>query len=134
MMLASTLREPPIKGSLRESVLMLYYMKREQMEYYKSLAFAQLTVDKEKGLKIFNEDYLKLVFPWTETATRREGEAYREALQKAVKSGPLSIKPIGSLKQVRSRMVKKIEPKKEVPSEELMKKRNEIYRKLDRNR
>ena len=74
-MLFSTLREPPRPGSLRESLLILYVLKKEQIEHARLRTLAQALVDKEKAVEVFQE-YQKTAFPWIATQKRRDKEEH----------------------------------------------------------
>jgi hypothetical protein len=108
--LHTTLREPPPKGSLRESVLLLYLLKKEEQEYSRDLALVQVQVDKDKGIERFNE-YRKTMFPWIESAQAREKDIHAQILQRMVKEGPLTVRPMPT-RGYKSRLVKKVEEKK----------------------
>lgn len=101
-LLLATLREPPRKGTLRELVLRLLIIMKEEAEYLKWRAIAILQVDKSKGAEAFDE-YTKAAFPYQERDKSREKEALLEMLRKEVSRGPLTIKKIEKPK-VRSRL------------------------------
>lgn len=127
----SLLREMPKKGSLRESVLLLYVLKREENEYMRDLALAQIQISKSKGAELFNE-YRRAMFPWIETAKKRDEDTHKELLKKIVQAGPLAIRPMGLGKPMRSRLVQRVE-RPELTPEQLKEKRakqDELYRKL----
>lgn len=96
-----------MRGSLRESVLLLYVLKKEEIEYSKELAMAQIQIDKEKGLEQF-EKYRKKMFPWVDTAKRREKDIHQKVLLAAVKAGPMTVTPLQQPK-ARSRLVQRRE-------------------------
>lgn len=101
----------PPKGSLQESVLVLYVLKKEQIEHARLRALAQAMTVKEKAKEAF-EDYMKVAFPWLETQKKREYDAARAVLMKEIASGQvLGVKPLWmkSSSSVRSRLVKKVE-------------------------
>ncbi len=130
-MFQSTARETPKKGSLRESVLLLYCLKREEIEYTRDLALAQIQISKDKGVEAFNE-YRKAMFPWVDTAQKREEDTHKQLLEKIVKAGPPSISPMkmGGGK-MRSRLVQRKEvSENKVVTEEQRKKQNELYKQL----
>lgn len=122
-----SLREPPRKGSLRESVLLLYVLKKEEIAYLRDLVVAQMAVSKEKGVEFF-ADYRKAMFPWVETAVKRDDDQHKKLLEQLVKAGPLSVRPLEE-KKVRSRLIKHKEVKGPM-TEEQRKKQNELYGKL----
>lgn len=130
-MFQSAARETPKKGSLRESVLLLYCLKREEIEYTRDLALAQIQISKEKGVEAFN-DYRKVMFPWVDTAQKREEDTHKKLLEQLVKAGPLSITPMKSASgKIRSRLVQRKEASEKKPNtEEQRKKQNELYKQL----
>jgi hypothetical protein len=104
--LYQTLREPPPKGSLRESVLILYVLKKEHIEHARLRALAQGIVNKEKAVEAF-EEYQRTAFPWIETQKRRDAQDHIRLLAAEVKRGALSIRPLWE-KPVRSRLKTRI--------------------------
>jgi hypothetical protein len=120
--LFQSLREPPVKGSLRESVLVLYVHMREQIEHARLRALAQAVVNKEKAVEAF-EEYLKAAFPWLETQKRRDVQHFVKLLGDEVKRGALGIRPLWE-KPVRSRLKTRVVQRR---SEKSM---DDIYEKL----
>jgi hypothetical protein len=118
------LREPPEKGSLRESVLLLYVMKQQQIAFLRDLALAQVIVSKKYD--VF-EDYQKEMFPWLETAKKRDKVDHIKKLIEEVQRGPISVSasPVPSVK---SRLNSKI--KRVVMSDTLRKQQNDLYKKM----
>jgi len=128
-LLFHTLREPPKKGSLRESILLLYVLKKAEIEYTRDLALAQIQLDKDKGLERFNE-YRKTMFPWVETAKKRDDEAHRKILDEAVKRGPLVVRPLHQQK-IKSRLVQRVEKHQaSKATKEVLQQQNDLYRRL----
>jgi hypothetical protein len=84
----------------------MYVIKKEEIEHSKYTALAQLLVDKEEGMKAF-EEYFKTAFPFIETEKKRESKHYADILSKEVARGPLMVKKTGSDKMVSSRMKRK---------------------------
>jgi len=124
--LFQSLREPPERGSLRESVLVLYVLKKEQIEHARFRALAQGIVNKEKAVEAF-EQYQRAAFPWIETQKRRDAEAHIKLLVEEVKRGTLGIRPLWE-KPIRSRMRTRIVQRDEaVRSEKSM---DDLYGKL----
>lgn len=125
----STLREPPQKGSLRESILLLYVLKKEEIEYTRDLALAQVQVDKDKGIERFNE-YRKVMFPWIETAKKRDDDAHKKLLADVVKQGPIVVRAVQQQK-FRSRLVQRVE-KGQTPkaTREVLAQQDALYRRL----
>jgi hypothetical protein len=88
--LGATLSRPPIPGSARESVLIEYYLRLDEINYARDLAQAQLALDPKEGAKRFDE-FRHVQFPWLRTAQKREREKVVSELQKWAKSGPIQI-------------------------------------------
>lgn len=105
-MLEATLKEPPRKGSPRGSVLQFYFLKREEIEFKKQLALAQLQIDQKQGTERF-EEYKKEAFPWIESAKKRVDGYHAQKLLEAVKMGPLAIRPVGGMR-VHSRTARRV--------------------------
>lgn len=97
-----TLREPPKRGSLRESVLILYVLQKEQVEHARLRALAQGIVNKEKAVEAF-EQYQQTAFPWIETQKRRDAQGFIKLLSEEVKRGAMGIRPLWE-KPLRSRL------------------------------
>jgi hypothetical protein len=129
--LFAALREPPLKGSLRESVLLLYALKREEIQYMRDLAVAQIMVSKEKGAEVFDK-YTKTMFPWMEVAKNRDDEQHKKILEQIVKAGPLTVVPMQE-KKGKSRLVQRRETKSGPLTPEQKKKQNELYKKLGKS-
>ena len=106
--LFQTLREPPPRGSVRESVLRLFVMQKEEAEHAKFRALAQLLVDKEAGAKAF-EEYFDAAFPHIKRELRKEDMSFAEILQKEVSHGGLSVQRLSSQKKVHSRLRRRYE-------------------------
>lgn len=92
-------------------MLLLYCLKKEEREYTRDLALVQMQIDKDKGVERFN-DYRKTMFPWIDTAQKREKDIHSEALQRMVKEGPLVVTATHQ-KPFRSRLVKRFEDKQQ---------------------
>ena len=122
-----TLREPPPRGSLRESVLILFVLQKEQIEHARLRALAQGIVNKEKAVEAF-EQYQNTAFPWIKTQKRRDAQTHIKLLAEEVKRGGLGIRPLWE-KPMRSRMKTRIVERKEgsVRSDKAM---NDLYSKL----
>jgi hypothetical protein len=125
--LFQTLREPPPRGSLRESVLILYVLQKEQIEHARLRALAQGIVNKDKAVEAF-EQYQNTAFPWIKTQKRRDAQAHIKLLADEVKKGGLTVRPLWE-KPMRSRMKTRIVQRTEGPirSEKAM---NDLYGKL----
>lgn len=128
-MLFATLREVPRKGSLRESVLLLYVLKKEEIEYARDLAMAQVQLDKDKGLERFNE-YRKVMFPWVETAKKRDDDFHKKLLAEVVKRGPLTVTAVQQ-KTYRSRLVQRVDRATiEKNAKESLQQQDALYKRL----
>lgn len=101
-LLLATLREPPKAGSLRELVLRLLIMMKEEAEYLKWRALAVLLLDHSKGGEAFDA-YTKAAFPYMDQEKSREKDDLLKALQREVSRGPVAIKKVEQPK-VRSRL------------------------------
>src|SRR5262249_25431653 len=101
-LLVQTLREPPARGSLRESVLILYVLRKEHVEHARLRALAQAIIHQEKGVEAFDA-YQKVAFPWLTTQKRREADEHIRRLRDEVMRGPLTIRPLWETRPMRSR-------------------------------
>lgn len=81
-------------------------MKLENIEHAKFRAQAQIFMDKDKGVEAF-EEYMKIAFPYLESAKKRDKADHIKALEKWVKGGPLKITPMLAPK-MQSRMKHKV--------------------------
>lgn len=125
-LLMSTLKEPPRFGSVRETVLIMFTLMQERSNHARLRALVQSMVDKEKGVEAF-EDYMKVAFPWIETAKGRERMDYMKKLLHEIKRGPLSVTPM-AMPKASSRLRTRIE-KQQPPDPAAM---NRVYDKLVR--
>jgi hypothetical protein len=112
--LATTLREPPRWRSPRASVLQFYFLKKEEIEFKKELALAQLQIDQKQGTERF-EEYRKEAFPWIEAAKKRVDSYHAQKLVEAIKAGPLAIRPLGGMR-VHSRTARRVRSAEEARS------------------
>jgi len=101
--LFQTLRKPPPRGSVRESVLRLLVMHKEEAEHAKFRALAQLLIDKEAGAKAF-EEYFDIAFPHIKKELQEQDMSLAKLLQNEVSRGGLAVHKVGSTKRVRSRL------------------------------
>lgn len=101
-------------------------LRKEQITYSRDLALAQIQIDKDKGLERFQE-YRKEMFPWVETAKKRDEDAHKKILAEVVKKGPLVVSKVGT-KSVRSRLVQRVDRKN--VSKELLQQQNALYKRL----
>ena len=107
---------------------MLYVLMKEQHQYMRDLALAQIALDKEKGVEKF-EAYRKEMFPWVEIAKKRDEAMHKQILNDMVKGGPLAVfapKPQG----VKSRLVKRVERVQEPVSKEEKARKDALYKRL----
>ena len=96
-------------------------MKKDEIDYMRDLAHAQLNIDQKEGFKRFLE-FQRAMFPWMETAQKREKDSHADALRKEVMRGPLMVAPQAQ-PDFRRRTVKRVE-KTDLESED------RIYRRL----
>jgi hypothetical protein len=101
------MREPPKKGSLRESLLTLLLLRKDYIEYARFRALAQIMIDKEKGAEAF-EEFRKAAFPWVDTQKKREKDEHIHLLEREVLRGGLRVTPMGGPQNVVSRTRTKI--------------------------
>lgn len=92
MLLAHLLPKLPRFGSARESVLIEYFLRKDEIAYARDLAQAQLGLDPKKGIERFVE-FQNTIFPWMATAQKREKEGHASVLKKFVDSGALVVTP-----------------------------------------
>lgn len=119
-----TLREPPLKGSLRESILLLYVLKQQNITFLRDLALAQVIVNKKYD--VF-EDLQKEMFPWMETAKKRDRVDHIKHLMEEVKRGPLTVSAsaVPTMKSRLSKQVKRVQL-----TESDKRKQNDLYKKM----
>jgi len=79
--LLQTLQALPPQGTLQESVIILLLMKIENIEHARFRALAQLIIDKDSGVKAF-EEYMKIAFPYMEASKREERNKHIELLKR----------------------------------------------------
>lgn len=125
-LLMATLKEPPKYGSVRETVLIMLTLMQERSDHARLRAIVQSVVDKEKGVEAF-EDYMKVAFPWIETAKGRERMDHMNKLMNEVKRGPLGVTPM-AMPKVSSRLRTRVE-RAAPPDPAAM---NRVYEKLGR--
>lgn len=118
-----TLREPPARGSLLESIIHLYVLKQQNITFLRDLALAQAIASKK--LDTFQE-YQKEMFPWLETVKTKEKVDHIAKLLEAVKAGPLQVQSVEEPK-IRSRL-KRVKHVSSSP--DVRKRQDELYSKL----
>lgn len=116
---------PPLKGSLRESALILLLMRLENIEHAKFRAQAQIHLDPEKGVEVF-EEYMKVAFPYLESAKKQEKADHIKALEAWTKQGPMVVTPMLSPK-LQSRMKHRIIDRDVKPNPE---RADRLYKKM----
>jgi hypothetical protein len=111
---------------------MLYVLKKEQIEHSRLRALAQAIINKEKGKDVFDE-YMKVAFPWLETAKQRDKTNHVRILMEEVKKGTLGIKPLWQETKMRSRLRTRVVEREEKPaSPKTREGMNKLYSKLGR--
>ena len=131
-MLLASLREPPPTGSLQESVLLLYVLKKEQIEHARTRALAQAIVSKDKGKEVF-DDYMKTAFPWLEAQKKNTHTDVIKALNAEVKragAGGMGIRPLWQAPKQSKRKTKHIEKNEAPDTPEVRARRGAFYTKL----
>jgi hypothetical protein len=122
----AALRELPPRGSLRESILILYSMKQEEIAHAKMFVTIQTMLDKEKAAEAF-ESYKRSAFPWIESIKNKDRASQVAQLMDEVKQGPLSVKPLWQ-SPIKSRLKQKVAP---VPATAEQKKAgDELFKKI----
>ena len=93
---------------------MMYVLQKERVEHTRLRALAQLQLNKEEGIKAFDE-YMKTAFPWLESQKKKQDNDFVRILNEEVKKGGLAIQ--GPLWQenklrsrIRSRVVERTQP------------------------
>lgn len=106
-----TLKEPPKKGSLRESALTLLLVRLENIEHAKFRAHAQIIIDKDAGVKAF-EEYMTIAFPYMQKYKKRDKDEAIETLKKWAAKGPMGVKPLWEERRIKSRLRDKFDKDK----------------------
>jgi hypothetical protein len=109
-------------------VLLLYLLKIEEREYARDLALVQMQADKDEGIKKFNA-YRKTLFPWIDAAVERDKVTHAEVLKRMVKEGPLLVTAT-NMKPFRSRLVTRLEDKKNPMTPAQRRKQDELLKKI----
>jgi hypothetical protein len=123
-LLLQTLKAPPRKGTLRESLLIMLMAQLESIEHARFRALAQIIVDSGKGIEAF-EEYMKVAFPYLEATKKKDRAKFIELLKNEVSRGPLVARPIPQPK-LRSRLKQRV-----VAVDDRARKRmDKIYRKI----
>lgn len=127
-LLLQTLKEPPKKGTLRESMLILLMAQLETIEHARFRALAQLIVDSGKGIEAF-EEYMKIAFPYLEATKKRDRQKFIDMLQEEVKKGALVVRPQPQ-PQARSRLKQRVvavDPRARERMDKVYKKIDEVF-------
>jgi hypothetical protein len=127
--LLQTLRAPPPKGSLRELVLTLLIIKKEQIEYQKVRALAQAIVDQKAGVEAF-ADYSEAAFPWKKTQKKRDSAQFIDFLNEEIKRGPISIDLTKQEKKVVSKLRTKMVQAEQVSGNTWQSKADTLYKRM----
>ena len=94
----------------------------ELIEHARFRALAQITIDKEAGVKAF-EEYMKFAFPGMTIRQKTKDEEARKTLMKWVNSGPIGVTPL-PMPTIKSRL------KTQMAKVRTDRKGNELYGKL----
>lgn len=94
-------------GSLRESVLLLFIIRKDEIEHAATRLLTQAQVNAEAAPKMF-EEYVKLRYPYLETAKKREKSETIKMLLAEVNKGPFAIRPLGE-PTAKSKLYKKVQ-------------------------
>ena len=100
-------------------------MKLESIEHAKFRAQAQLVLDKEKGAEAF-EDYMKIAFPYAESAKQRDRDEYIKHLNDEISTGAIQITSVEEPKmksRMKTKMMQRNTP--QTPNEA-----NDLYKKI----
>jgi hypothetical protein len=105
-LLLATLREPPQPGSLRESILLMLIIHKDRIEHAATRLLTQAQINPQAAPKEF-EEYVKVRYPYLETAKKREHDESIKMLLDEVKRGPIVIRPMGNA-NISSKLYKRI--------------------------
>jgi len=125
-LLFATLREPPPSGSVRESLLLLFVLKREQIEHARWRALIQTVIDKEKGIESF-DTYRKLIFPWSDDANERRQAEAKKLLVAEIARGGLAVRPLW---QKERPVTSRLQYQTREVRQRIAKQKDELYAKL----
>jgi len=101
-----TLREPPQKGSLRESVLIVVLQRLEDIEHARWKALVQILVeasqnDVKQGLKAW-EQYTQIAFPYLEAQKKQQSKHIKQLMDQEMSRGPVAVTSLLPNRRVRS--------------------------------
>jgi hypothetical protein len=89
-------------------------IRKDQIEHAATRLLTQAQVNAEAAPKVF-EEYVKIRYPYLETAKKREHDDAIKQLIAEVNKGPLTITPMGD-PAVKSRLHKKVEKADVLPA------------------
>lgn len=99
---------------------------REQIDHARLRAVVQGIIDKDKSVEVF-EEYMKIAFPWLESANKKEQMQHINRLLAEIGQGPISITRMdGGGQKVKSRLRTRIEKRAEPVTRDT----NKLYDKL----
>lgn len=104
-MMYDMLDEPPAPGSPLESLMILVWRKRADIDYFLARAICQSNIDAGDEGKAANnawKEYTDMFFPYMQAEEKRSDAAALNYLMKEVKKGALGVRPLMPL--VKSRM------------------------------
>lgn len=89
----------PPPGSPLESLFLLVWRMRQDIEFYHHQAIVQAVSSPEDGKAITDAwgRYTNAMFPYQQAELARADKAAMDALRRAVAGGPLSVRPAGTL-------------------------------------
>lgn len=83
---------------------MIFMLDRlEDLEHARFRALAQILIDKDEGVKAF-EDYIKIAFPSLAKRKQKREEEMKGLLKSWTDSGPMTVVPLHELGAGRSRL------------------------------
>jgi len=85
---------------------MLLLVKKDEIEHAATRVLTQIQIDADAGVKAYDE-YVKLRYPYLESAQKRDKEKVIDQLYKEVRQGAMSVAP-SKMEQVKSRMKSKV--------------------------
>ena len=83
----------PPSGSLLETLLLLIQIRRQKVEFLRTLVTVQATVDpRSDGLQKLLDEFKRACFPFAESGARQQSGKAKKALDQFVRQGPLVIR------------------------------------------
>ena len=97
--------EPPIPGTMGESLMLLVWRARQDIELLKTKAIINAiiisgqegTAERNKLLQESWTDYMDAVFPASKTKSKTQDQKALDFMHKEIKRGPLKIIPLEPL-------------------------------------